>query len=382
MIDCKPTERINYSYFVAISVNFMAILAGVGFSWSSPCVPKLSGQTHPAHNPLDHPATIQQIAWITSLHNLGCIVAPLLCGPLTARLGKKRTLLVFAAPQLISNLILMVAKEVPHFYIARFLMGVGTGGATTLIQVYVVEVVPSSHRGRACSFTNWMVTLAQDFVFVLGPYVTIKTLAMVSLVPSITFFVVFGLFVPESPYYFASRRELKEAEAILVKTRRTDNVNEELEKIVRYLNEEKSVKFSLGAMVGSKGVRKSFALAVALIMFQQFAGVNCVFAYQQSILAESESSLPADKSVMVVALMQIIPMILITKLVDTWGRRKLMMLSYAGELVALVMFGGYFFLKSQGVDVSSVFWLPVVVFDRVHCTGWPNKDGSRPYLAN
>lgn len=335
----------------------MSMIAGIGYAWSSPCIPKLRGQVDPESNPLPQPATIEEISWITSLHCLGAITGPIFTGIIAAKLGKKKTLLLFSIPQITSNLILIFANNVSLFYVARFLMGIGTGCVFSLIPIYVAEISEDTHRGRTSMFLPLMITLTQDFIFIIGPFVTIQILAMISLIPSIIFLVVFGVFVPESPYYFVKKNKLLKAQITLIKTRQTDEVFDELQDIIKFVNESDD-KFSLKALIGSKVACKSFFLAFGLMFFQQFNGVNALNSYQQSIFAASKS-LPADKSVMIVASVQLFAIYLVAKLVDNWGRKNLLITSYIGQLLSLLCLGTYFHLQTKGIDISCVFWLPL-----------------------
>ncbi|CAH1168378.1 unnamed protein product [Phyllotreta striolata] len=353
--DVKKTG-LGYSYFIAFSASLFMLLPGLSFSWPSVCIQKLY-EKDPSLNPLGRQATIQEIAWITSLHNLGAIIAPLFCGMISYQLGKKNTILLFAVPHFLSNIILIFANHVWHFYVARFLMGVTTGCAYTIVQIYVVEVVPTNHRGRACSISNFLVSLAQDFLFLIGPYVTITILSAMSLVPTVLLFVLFGKFSPESPYHFVAKGDLGAAEEILIKTRDARDVSNELNSIIKDIGEHKG--FSWKEFIMSKGARKSFILMACLVFFQQFSGINCVFAYQQSILAETKSTLSANKSLVIIATVQMISIFITSKLVDMWGRKKLLIFSYAGECLSIFCLGTYFYLLNNNIDVSSLNLLPL-----------------------
>lgn len=347
-----------YILILNIAVNLMSVLAGVGYAWSSPCIPKLTGKVDPDSNPLPQSASVEQISWITSLHCLGAICGPLLTGIVAAKFGKKKTLLLFSIPQMISNILLIFANSVTLFYIARFLMGIGTGCVFSIVPMYVAEITETTHRGRTSMLMPLMITVTQDFVFVIGSYVTIATLAMISLVPSILFLIIFGIFIPESPYYFIKKNDLKEAHTTLVKLRENDDVNDELEDIVKSVNDSES-QFSFGAFLKAKTVQKSFFISFCLMFFQQFNGINAIFAYQQSILDESNSPLPADKAVMIVALVSLVAIFLVSKLVDSFGRRILLISSYTGQLLSLLSLGLYFHLQNKNVNIDFLFWLPV-----------------------
>ncbi|XP_028134784.2 facilitated trehalose transporter Tret1-2 homolog [Diabrotica virgifera virgifera] len=357
-MDFTAKYKINFSYCIAASVNLMSMLAGVGYAWSSPCIPKLAGQVGPEFNPLPKPANLQEISWITALHCMGAIFGPLLTGCIAYKIGKKKTLILFAIPQMVSHIILIFANKVVHFYVARFLLGMGTGCVFSLVPVYVAEISEASHRGRTSMFLPLMLTLTQDLMFVIGPYVTIRTLALWSLLPSILFFISFGIFMPESPYDCVKRNKISKAQHSLMFSRQTSNVQDELQNIINYIDEDKK-KSRINELCKSRAVGKSFLVAFMLMFFQQFNGSNAIFAYQQTIFSASESTIPADKSVMLVGAFQILVQLFVSKLVDSWGRKNLLIVSYVCQLISLVSLGIYFCLQRHNFNIECLFWLPI-----------------------
>ncbi|XP_072384171.1 facilitated trehalose transporter Tret1-like [Diabrotica undecimpunctata] len=357
-MDFTAKHKINFSYCIAASVNLMSMLAGIGYAWSSPCIPKLAGQVDPEFNPLPKPATIKEISWITALHCMGAIFGPLLTGCIAYKIGKKKTLLLFAIPQMVSHMILIFANKVIHFYIARFLLGMGTGCVFSLVPVYVAEMSVATHRGRTSMFLPLMLTLTQDLMFLIGPYVTIRTLALWSLLPSILFFLSFGIFMPESPYDCVKQNKISKAQHSLMLSRQTSNVQDELQNIINSIDEDKK-SGKINELCKSRAVGKSFLIAFMLMFFQQFNGSNAIFAYQQTIFYASESTIPADKSVMLVGAFQIVVQLFVSKLVDSWGRKNLLIVSYFCQLISLVSLGIYFYLQKQNINIEFLFWLPI-----------------------
>lgn len=350
--------RIDFSYYVAASVNMMSMIAGIGYAWSSPCIPKLTAKGDSEFNPLPKPATLSEISWITSLHCLGAISGPLFTGIIACKLGKKKTIILFAVPQIIANIMLIFANNVNHFYAARFLLGIGTGCVFSLIPVYVAEMSHPKYRGRTSIFMSLTITFTQDLVFIIGPYVTIRTLAIISLIPSAIFFSTFVLFMPESPYDYVRRDNISKAHQALTQVRQYVNVDEELNNIIKSVS-NKNDEFKLTDAILSKSVQKSFLVAFGLMFFQQFNGTNAINSYQQTIFDATKSSIPADKSVMIVGGAQLLVLFLVSKLVDKWGRKKLLLVSYIGQLISLISLGAYFHLQNLDMDISYLFWLPV-----------------------
>nr|XP_023017603.1 facilitated trehalose transporter Tret1-2 homolog [Leptinotarsa decemlineata] len=350
-------KRLRFSYFAAASVNLMTFVAGYGFAWSSPCVPKLKEETDPAFNPLSHPASTLEISWITSLHHLGALCGPLFTGYISEKIGKKATLIMFSLPQVASNVMLIFANDVTHFYASRFLLGMGTGCVFSIIPSYVAEITETEHRGRTSMFLPLMVVSAQFLVWSIGPYVAISTLAMMCLVPSALFLIVFGLYVPESPYYFAKRNKLDEAEEALVKSG-AENVQSELKAILSSVQNSK-IAFSFDDFRKSKAAKKSLIIALGLMFAQQFNGHPAIAAYQQTIFGSTKGSIGPEKSVMIAGFVQLLATLVTVKFVDTVGRKKLLLFSYSALLISVTGLGTYTYLQDKGLDLSAYSWIPI-----------------------
>ncbi|CAH1169588.1 unnamed protein product [Phaedon cochleariae] len=351
----EKKRRERFTLLTVLSVNLMTAVSGMAFAWSSPSVPKLQGHSGREFNPLARPATIQEISWITSLHNLGALCGPLVTGYVASKLGKKRTLLLFSLPQLIGNVILIFAREVVHFYAARFLLGMGTGCVFSIVPGFVAEVSDPANRGRASIILSLNIIASQLFLYVVGPYVTIGSLAMVSLVPSVLFLLLFGWFVPETPGYYVQRNKLQEAEQALLKSGRQ---LEELKGVIESVQESK-LEVSWGEALKSLEVKRSLVISLGLMFFQQMNGHGCIGSYMQTIFDSTKTSWAGYKMVMIVGAVQLFVTLVITNIADKVARKKLLGLSYLGQLAAMIILGGYFYLQASNFDLANFFWLPV-----------------------
>lgn len=261
---------------------------------------------------------------------------------------------------LASNVILIFANTVPLFYTARFLMGVGTGCVFSVVPLYVAEISGVENRGFTSLFLSVMISIQQLLVYIIGPYVTIRYLAIISLIPSILFLFTFGLFVPESPYYFVLVNKKKKAIQSLTRLRQISKscAEKEILDIVNSVEESKTNK-SLKQMIRSKVVLKCFVISSGMMFFQQFAGILAIIPYLQTIFDATHTSIPGEISVMIVGLMQLITTTLTSKIIDIIDRKKLLIASNMGVFLSLVSLGTYFYLQSNGFNVSKLNWLPI-----------------------
>lgn len=338
----------------------MSMVCGIGYAWTSPALARLRGDLGPDNNPLHRPTTVLEDSWITSLHSLGAALCPLFVGLAANRYGRKITLIVFSLPMLASNVILVFADRVSLFYVARFLVGVGTGCVFSVVPLYVAEISTVENRGFTSLFLSVTITFQQLLVYIIGPYVTIRTLAVISLVPSVLFLLTFGLLVPESPYYFVLVNKKEEAINSLTRLRQVSRsyAEKEILDIIHSVEQSKTNQ-SLREIVKSKIVRKCVFVSVGLMFFQQFAGILAIIPYLQTIFDATNTSIPGDLSVMMVGLMQFLSTALTSKVIDKVGRKMLLIASNVGVFLSLVSLGAYFYLQSRQFDVTRLYWLPI-----------------------
>ncbi|XP_056631196.1 facilitated trehalose transporter Tret1-like isoform X1 [Diorhabda sublineata] len=353
------TNGNNYFlFFSVISVNLLSFSANAGFSWTSPFLPKLNGHVDPEKNPIPYEISVLEESWITTMMNIGALCGPLCTGQISRKIGKKMTLVLFSIPVLFSNIILIFANTVWHFYTSRFLLGLGVGCVYCIIPAYVAEISDVPNRGKMGLSTSLINLISHISVVFIGPYVTIKTFAYLSLIPTILFMVILIPFIPESPYYFVSRNRMSEAENALKKFRQTSNVKFELIEISNSVNETK-IEGSFYDIFRTRVVLKGLVVTVGLIAAQQVCGAQPLNAYQQEIFRSTSSNIPSEISVMIVGIFQFIPSVLIVFIVDKVGRKILLLLSYFGLLLSLITIGSYFYFKEQNFNVDSIFWVPI-----------------------
>lgn len=91
-----------------------------------------------------------QNSLVVSLLFIGGVVGTTLSGVLADIFGRKRMLISIGLPQLIANVLILVATDHFYIYVARFIFGVAGGGCFILISMFVTEI---SHE-RCVSISN------------------------------------------------------------------------------------------------------------------------------------------------------------------------------------------------------------------------------------
>ncbi|KAL3274699.1 hypothetical protein HHI36_016076 [Cryptolaemus montrouzieri] len=344
--------------FSVITVNLLAFATGNAYSWSSTVLPILQSN-NTEKNPLGRPITSSEISWIASLMYLGASAGPISAGYCSNKIGRKKTLILFSIPMLISHLILAFATTIEEIVIARFMMGLGAGCAFTVIPIYVGEIAEMEIRGFLGCFMTVSFSLGLLMVYIIDPFVDMMILSFMLIVPIGFFLFLFILFVPESPYFYMARKEKESAEKSLFKFRDTDvsSILKELDDIEEIVKDSRNSKIS-SEILSSRTFRRAIIITTVLMVSQQFVGNTIILAYMGIIFDATGTKISVSTSSVAVAFIQLVVVFVSSFLVDKWGRRFLLITSTAGCILPLIMMSTFFYLQYLEIELSNLWWLP------------------------
>lgn len=343
------------NYASLFTVGLLAAACEIPLSWTSPMYPKLYSNDS-SINPLGRPITENEDAWIGSLVTIGGLIGPFFFLFITDRYGRKPGLLCMAVPVMVSYFIAAFAKELYLFYIVRILSGISSGGCYALIPNYVAEISADKSRGAMSQIINIFWAFGNFLVYALGPFLSARNFnILLGCLPTV-FFLLFLFFATESPYYLVGKERIDDATKVIKTLRRKDEeiVDEELLDIKNGLKDQE--KASLLELITNPYVRRVFFICVILIMTQDLCGFSAILFYMQMIFEAAGMSLNSDTSSLIVAIFFFLSSFISPFFVDRTGRRILTIVSSFGMGVALVILGGYFFVK----DVPEAWtWIPL-----------------------
>ncbi|CAG9773555.1 unnamed protein product [Ceutorhynchus assimilis] len=350
-----------FTYFSAVAVNLLTYGGGMAYGWSSPALPKLNGQVDPEHNPLSQPITVREESWIASLLSLGAMISPLLAEFISEKIGRKKTLLALSLPMIIGHFIMIFANNVLHFYIARFLMGLTEGCIFSIIPVYSAEISEKHNRGTIGAIMLLFISIGHFSSSTIGPYVSLQNFGIISLVPCLLFLIIFGIFVPETPYFYVLVDKTDYARKCLKKLRRKDDIDEEMEEIIKGVKELKGTqdKNPYKELFTDKHSVRAFLIALNLMVLQQFTGLIYIVDYTQKIFDSAQTPLNGDISVILVTTIQVFSIASSTNTIDRVNRKVLLIISLIIIFLLQIILGAFFYLQQNNVDLKQVSWLPI-----------------------
>ncbi|XP_033222015.1 facilitated trehalose transporter Tret1-like isoform X2 [Belonocnema kinseyi] len=310
-------------YIAAIAGNLGMISVGLFFGWASPSLPLLAQDDSPVK------LTSSEASWVASLFNIGASAGSIISSFMVNKYGRKITMLFSALPSIIGWLLIAFAVTPWQLYVSRIICGIAAGTSYATTPAYLGEISPPDVRGILGSMLTVAAKIGMLLEYSVGPFVSVKNLAFISLSMPILFVIIF-VWLPETPYQLMRRGERKEAEDSLLSLRGKKDIGEEM-KII-----EESVKADLENGTGLKdilcvsGNRRALITCLGLLLIQQMSGSQAVAAYAQKIYDAADSGLEGKYLTMMLGSIQIITTIFSGAITDRAGRRPLLMISSVG----------------------------------------------------
>jgi len=255
-----------------------------------------------ANGEADTPRVNAVSANVVSVLQAGAFFGALGSAPLSSKIGRRYTLLIFSIIFCVGAILTTVASGsngLAEIYAGRVISGLGIGAISAVAPAYVSECSPKDVRGRITGLFQVMVAFGVMISYFVNFGIGIHIHSGVNiwripfgfqLVPA--GILVFGLLtVKESPRYLASVGRNHEAIENLAYLRReqsdSPDVLHEMAEIEAAILEEREARKGLGlkeAFFG-KGNFIRFVIAFVIFFLQQWGGQNSVNYYAPQIFA-------------------------------------------------------------------------------------------------
>jgi MFS transporter, SP family, arabinose:H+ symporter len=228
---------------------------------------------------------------------LGCIPGAMFAGFLSDKFGRKRMLFFCAILYAVSGVLSAIPVTFNQFLIARLVSGLGIGASSMICPVYIAEIAPEKWRGR-------LGTLFQ-FGIVAGIFLTLfinmviqgmgddiwntatgwRWMLGMEAIPAIAFIVLLFT-VPESPRWLALQGRENEARHILERVGGTEQAEIQMNAIREVLGKEEGGFMELF----TPAFFRPLVIAVVLMAFSQFCGINAILYYSTKIFETAGAS--------------------------------------------------------------------------------------------
>eukprot|EP00607_Mallomonas_marina_P007570 CAMPEP_0182417398 /NCGR_PEP_ID=MMETSP1167-20130531/1863_1 /TAXON_ID=2988 /ORGANISM="Mallomonas Sp, Strain CCMP3275" /LENGTH=583 /DNA_ID=CAMNT_0024590937 /DNA_START=313 /DNA_END=2064 /DNA_ORIENTATION=- len=290
-------------------------------------------------------------ALAVSAFAIGGPAGALVGGFLTNRRGRRGALMIEIWIFLVGGILMTIAQSTLWLIPARFIIGFASGISSVVVPVYLGEIAPPTLRGTLGTCTQFSLVigiLGSDllafplattsnwrYLFALTP---ILCILLLSLSP----------FLLESPRWLLARDEKSVYARVVIKQLRGFRMEEDVEKEAdNYLfgaskhKGNRDSAHSSGAYLDlfmDKDVHRLVVSCLVLQMAQQLCGINVVFYYSTSFFKGLIDD-PAQGTALV-AFINVMATYIALKLMDSTGRRTLILLSSGGMLISTIVMTG------------------------------------------
>ncbi|XP_011636518.2 facilitated trehalose transporter Tret1-like [Pogonomyrmex barbatus] len=345
-------------YLAAVAGNLGMLSTGQYIGWASPSLPLLIMKDN------DDPKssvslTLEEASWVISLLTLGGITGCVSCIFMVNIFGRKKTMLFTIVPTIISWLLIAFATSAWELYVSRFVGGLSLGIAYSATPMYLGEISPADIRGKLSSMLTVAVKLGILIEFVIGPFLSMRNLAFVSLVAPCLFVIAF-IWLPESPYYLMRCDAKQKAINCLVQLRGKEDVDKEADNIEQFVKTDLANKANFRELIFVPGNRRALITLMCLGIFQQSSGSQAVMQYAETIFNQINSNLEGKYLTIILGVVQLIFAIISMTITDRYGRKPLLIISSIGSACSTAMIATYFHLQYYRVDTNNITWLPAI----------------------
>lgn len=371
-------EKSNFNRQFILGITLVSAMGGLlfGYDWV------VIGGAKPFYERFFDIANSAHLqGWAMSSALIGCLVGAMSSGYFSDRFGRKLPLITAAALFTIAAIGTGAVNSFTPFIIYRLIGGLGIGLASAISPMYIAEISPAEMRGRLVSINQLTIVigiLAAQIVnyliaepvpadatdeFILNSWngqTGWRWMFWAGTVPALLFFV-FSFFIPESPRFLAKSGNWKQAKATLERIGGTQYAIQEQKEIAETLHGTES-KIDWKAL-GSKKVRPVLILGVVLAVFQQWCGINVIFNYAEEVFTSAGYSV-GDMlfNIVITGTVNLIFTFLAMRMVDSWGRRKLMLLGSIGLAVIYFMLGTSYFFELKGLAILVLVMVAIATY--------------------
>jgi sugar porter (SP) family MFS transporter len=168
-------------------------------------------------------------------------------------------------------------------------------------------------------------------------------------VPSSIFFIL-ACFIPESPRFLAKIGKTDASLKILEKIGGVEYAKSEEKNIAETLDHAQS-KIDWSALKAKK-IRPVLIIGIVLAAFQQWCGINVIFNYAEEVFTSAGYSV-SDMllNIVVTGSVNLIFTLVAMRIVDNWGRRKMMLLGSISLAVIYTVLGASYYFGIQGISI-------------------------------
>ena len=361
-----------------IKLTLIATLGGLLFGYDTAVISGTVGSLEKFFiEPFGFSETVAntRLGFVVSSALIGCIIGGLIGGLVSLYLGRRKGLILAAILFLFSALGSSMPEiffrpigQADHsfiyiFVVYRLIGGIGVGLASMLSPMYIAEVSPPEIRGKLVSWNQFAIIGGMLIVYFVNYSIALKGddtwlneigwrwMFASEAIPA-SLFLLFLIFVPETPRYLVIRKKEEKALIVLSRINGLEKAKLILEDIKNSVVHKSGAIFSYGILV--------IIIGILLSVFQQFVGINVVLYYAPEIFKNMGSGTDnALLQTIIVGVINLAFTVVAIVSVDRFGRKPLQIIGALGMAVFMFALGFSFFFDQLGL-AALIFMLGYV----------------------
>ncbi len=302
---------------------------------------------------------------VTASLLLGAAAGAALGGRLFDRYGRRHNFLALAFVFIIGALGTALAPDTGIMVVARAVLGIAVGAASTTVPVHLAEIAPARARGRLVAVDQLMIVNGQVIAYssnaalaaTWGGARTWRWMLALATIPS-TLLYLGMLLMPEPPRWYASKERFTEARSALFRIRDAGVVDAGLDRMREVIEEEKEAVCTGGGWseLAVPWVRRVFFIGIGLAVIQQITGINTIMYFAPAILHQTGLGSQAVLTVTIAnGVVAVATSALSLYLIGRIGRRPLLLTDQLGIVASLIAIGVAFsFHAEPGTGASTL----------------------------
>lgn len=319
--------------------------------------------------------------WAMSSALIGCLLGAFSSGYLSDRIGRKLPLIIAASLFTISALGTGSSNSLSLFIFYRLLGGLGIGIASAVSPMYIAEISPAHLRGRLVAVNQLTIVIgilaAQIINYLIAQKVPDgatdemitaswngqwgwRWMFWAETFPASAFFFL-AFLIPESPRFLVKSGKTQQSMMVLDKIGGLEYaLRTESEIIDSLQNTEPKIDWK---KLKSKSIRPVIVLGIVLAVFQQWCGINVIFNYAEEVFTSAGYSVSGMLlNVVITGIVNLVFTLIAMRVVDSWGRRKLMILGSGGLSIIYVMLGFSYYSGIQGLLILIIIIMAIATY--------------------
>ncbi|KAF6199865.1 hypothetical protein GE061_006163 [Apolygus lucorum] len=323
--------------------------------WTSPMTLQLQREDSPVG-----PMSTTEIANLSTIPGYFGFFLSLAVMYIANRWGRKAAIISTGVPTFIGYVIIMFSTNVPMLYIGK-IVGGAVSICVTLAPMYISETTHQSIRGKLMATCTMQINIGILVGYILGKYFDFKWFnGFYAVLPAV--FVALVLLLPETPYFLYEKSREEEAKKSLLWLRGGDVhlAEEELATIKNSKSDDTQEKPTFFQEMKTRASRFALIISVLGYVFQTLSGIYPVINYAGLIFEEAGSILEPNDSAIFTAVLNLVASFLNLFLIDRFGRKPLLYVSFIGGGVSLTILSVFLYiLQHSGMSESQWGWIPM-----------------------